>query len=231
VTAPGVLIAIEGGDGAGKSTQAARLASAVGASLTREPGGTPVGERIRELLLDPAAGDLSDRTELLLMLAARAQHLAERILPILELGQHVVVDRFSGSTIAYQGYGRGLPLDEVRSACAIATAGRIANLSILIDVPWSIARARRGGSPSQAQAAGAVSLGDELQAAGEFQAVDRIELTGGGFHERVREGFLAEAAADPLHWCVIDGTLDVEDVAAEIHREVAIRLGLLPVQP
>lgn len=198
----GVLIAVEGGEGAGKSTQAALLATAIGATLTREPGGTPAGEQIRSLLLDPANGPIGARTELLLMLAARAQHLAERIEPALAAGRHVVVDRFTGSTLAYQGYGRGLPLDEVRAACRFAAAGRAADLNILIDVEAGLGASRR------------------------LHGADRIEAESDAFHERVRAGFLAEAAADGAHWAVVDGSGTVDDVAREVAAVVAERLGL-----
>lgn len=201
---PGFLIAIEGGDGAGKSTQAAELAGAIGALLTREPGGTPIGERIRALLLDPGSTGMADRTELMLMLAARAQHLAERIEPALAIGRHVVVDRYSASTLAYQGYGRGLPLEDVRRACELATAGRWPDLTVLVDVPVAVGRQRRGDRP------------------------DRIEGEAAHFHERVRAGFLAEAEADPSRWCVVDGSGEVSAIAAEILSVVTGRLGIEP---
>jgi dTMP kinase len=198
----GRLVAIEGGEGAGKSTQAALLAEALEADLTREPGGTPIGERVRELLLDPGSGALDDRTELLLMLAARAQHLSERIEPALRAGRHVVVDRFSGSTLAYQGHGRGLPLDEVRRACDLATGGRWADLNVLVDVPVVVGSARCHASP------------------------DRIEAEAVEFHERVRRGYLAEAAADPAHWFVVSGDAPAAEVASAILQAVGDRLGI-----
>ncbi len=198
----GRLIAIEGGEGAGKSTQAALLAKALDADLTREPGGTPVGERVRDLLLDPRSGTLDDRTELLLMLAARAQHMSERIEPVLRSGRHVVVDRYSGSTLAYQGYGRGLPLDEVRRACDLATGGRWADLNVLVDVPVRVGSARRHARP------------------------DRIEAEAVEFHERVRRGYLAEADLDPHHWIVVSGDAPAAELASSILRSVTDRLGV-----
>lgn len=197
----GRLLAVEGGEGVGKSTQAARLAEALGADLTREPGGTPLGEQIRAVLLEPGAGPLGDRTELLLMVAARAQHMSERIAPALSGGRDVVVDRFSGSTLAYQGYGRGIPLEEVRAACSIASNGRWPDLNILLDAPLEIASARRATLP------------------------DRIEAEASAFHERVRQGFLAEAAADQDHWCVIDATAPLEEVTRSLLAAVGERLG------
>jgi dTMP kinase len=204
--APGLLIALEGGEGAGKSTQAAKLAAALDADLTREPGGTELGERVRRLLLDPAAGHVDDWTELLLMLAARAQHLAERIEPELQAGRHVVVDRYSGSTLAYQGHGRRLPLEDVRRLCELATRGRWADLNVLVDVPVELGAARRGGRPDP--------------------ATDRIEAETFSFHERVRQGYLVEAAADPERWLVVDGSGSPEEVAAAILEGVQERLGL-----
>lgn len=198
----GRLIAFEGGEGSGKSTQAKALAETLGAELTREPGGTPLGERLRRLLLDePSAID--PRAELMMMLAARAQHLAEVIEPALAAGRHVVVDRFAGSTLAYQGYGRGLPLAEVKCACLLASAGRQADLNILLDLPVSAGSVRRG-----------------------LKEKDRIEAAGPEFHDRVRQGFLAEAEADPVHWCVLDGSPPADEVAAAVRHVVAARLGL-----
>ncbi len=206
LAATGRLIAIEGGEGAGKSTQAAGLASALGADVTREPGGTPLGERVRRLLLDPAAGHVDDWTELLLMLAARAQHLAERIEPALQAGRHVVVDRYSGSTLAYQGHGRGLPLDDVRRLCDLATRGRWADLNVLIDVSIEVGAARRGGRHDATP--------------------DRFEAETIRFHDRVRQGYLIEAASDPEHWLVVDGTGTTDDVASAILAGVQERLGI-----
>ena len=203
MTRRGRLIAFEGGEGAGKSTQASRLAAAIGADLTREPGGSWLGERVRQLLLDPepgeAAGEIDPRAELMLMLAARAQHVSEVIRPRLDAGRDVVVDRYSGSTLAYQGYGRGLPLQEIRGACDLATGCLWPDLTILLDVPVEVGTARRtsaGGEP------------------------DRIEAERDGFHVRVRGGFLAEAAADASSWVVIDGTLDPGDVERQVRVAV-----------
>jgi dTMP kinase len=198
----GRLVAIEGSEGAGKSTQASRLAEAIGAMLTREPGGTPLGERLRTLLLEESTGPLAARTELLLMLAQRAEHMEAVIEPALAAGSDVVVDRFTGSTLAYQGYGRGLPLDEVRAACDIAVAGRDADLYVLIDVPLEVGEGRR--------TAGA----------------DRIEKEGQEFHRRVREGFLDEATRRPDLWQVINGDRSPDDVAADVLKAVSGALGL-----
>lgn len=133
------------------------------------------------------------------MVAARAQHCAERIVPTLESGRDVVCDRFSGSTIAYQGFGRGLPVTEVKSACALATAGLDADLTLLLDVPLMVASTRR------------------------TRPLDAIESAGDGFHDRVRAGFLELARSDP-RWVVVSGEGSIADVAAGIQSIVASRL-------
>ncbi len=198
----GRFIAFEGGEGCGKSTQAALLADALGALLTREPGGTPLGHRLRELLLDPHAGHVDPRAEALLMAADRAQHVATVVRPALEAGRHVVTDRFAGSSLAYQGYGRGLRVDEVRALSSWATADIWPDLTVLIDVRVEVAAAR---------------LGEDL---------DRFERAGDGFHQRVTEGFLELAAREPDRWVVIDGAPPVEVVAAAVRDAVAERLDL-----
>ncbi len=208
----GRLIAFEGGEGAGKTTQAQRLAAALGAELTREPGGTELGDEVRRLLLhpQPAGPEIDARAELMLMLAARAQHVAERILPALASGRDVVVDRFSGSTLAYQGYGRGLPVDSVRIACDLATGGLWPDVTILLDVPAAVGSARHasaGASP------------------------DRIEAEPGGFHGRVVEGFRRLAAADPEHWVVVDGQADVGTVTLKVQEAVDDVLGRPGAEP
>jgi len=206
----GRLVAIEGGEGAGKSTQSALLAAAIGAELTREPGGSPIAERIRGLLLDPSLGVLAPRAELCLMLAARAEHLASRIEPALAAGHHVVVDRFVGSTLAYQGYGRGLPIEEVRQACDLAAGGRWPDLSVLLDVPIEIAERRRA----------------EQEAHQPRSSRDRIEAEEAAFHLRVHEGFRVIAEEDAQHWAVIDGSASETEVAACVLGAVRGRLGV-----
>lgn len=197
------LIAFEGGEACGKSTQAALLASRLGAVLTREPGGTPLGERVRSLLLDPASGALSDRAEALLMAAARAQHVAEVVAPALAAGRTVVTDRYAHSSLAYQGYGRGLDLDEVRRLSEWATGGRWPDLVVLLDLDAAEAESRRGRP-------------------------DRFEAESAAFHRRVEAGFRSLAAADPARWRVVDGSGPVEQVAARVWDAVA---GLLPEAP
>jgi dTMP kinase len=196
----GRFIAFEGGDGCGKSTQARLLAEARGALLTREPGGTPAGERMRAIALDPATGALDVRTEILLIAAARAEHAAAVIGPTLAAGRDVVSDRYVASSLAYQGYGRQVPVEEVRRVNDWATRGLRPDLTVLIDVPAAVAAER---------------VGTDL---------DRFEAEGDGFHERVAEGYRTLAADDP-GWVVVDGTGTVEAVAARVVAAVEERLG------
>lgn len=195
----GCFIAFEGGEASGKSTQAERLARRIDALLTREPGGTPLGEEVRSLVLH-ASHDIDPRAEALLMAAARAQHVRDVIEPALASGRHVVTDRFTASSLAYQGEGRGLPIDDVASLSAFATSGLQPDLYVLLYVPAGVAAVRRD------------------------RAHDRVEAAGDEFHTRVRRGFARLAAADPTRWVVIDGSASVIEVEAQIHREVTSRL-------
>ncbi|MDQ6698066.1 MAG: dTMP kinase, partial [Actinomycetota bacterium] len=145
----GRLIVFEGGEASGKSTQAARLAEGLGARLTREPGGTSLGAELRGLLLDPAAAPVAVRAEALLMAADRAQHVAEVIGPALAASEDVVCDRFVGSSLAYQGYGRGLGVDDVRRLSAFATSGVEPDLVILLDVAPEVAIGRSDRAPDR----------------------------------------------------------------------------------
>ncbi|MDG2240186.1 MAG: dTMP kinase [Longimicrobiales bacterium] len=201
----GRFIVLEGGDGVGKSTQAALLSSFMDARgiphvLTREPGGTPVGEAIRELLLGRADFDMPAETELLLMLAARATFVRDVVRPALAEGKVVLADRFSLSTLAYQGYGRGLDLDDVREAIRIATGGLDADLYVVLDLP-----AREGTARQQR---------DGMQP-------DRIEQAGDAFLGRVREGYLELAESE-----VTVRTVSARGKPEEVHmriREVLAR--------
>jgi dTMP kinase len=199
---PARFIAFEGGEGSGKSTQAARLADSIGAVLTREPGGTTLGAQLRALLLAPETGDVEPRAEALLMAADRAQHVATVVRPALAAGRHVVTDRFAGSSLAYQGYGRGLPLDEVAHLSRWATDGIWPDLVVFLDVAAEVAASR---------------IGDEL---------DRFEQAGGGFHFRVTEGFRELAAGEPERWVVVDGAATIDEVATAVRTAVAERLDL-----
>jgi len=198
----GMFIAFEGGEACGKSTQSQRLATVIDAVLTREPGGTVVGAQLRAVLLDPQTVNLSDRAEALLMAADRAQHVAEVVEPALASGRHVVTDRFAGSSIAYQGHGRGLPVSEIRDLSLWATGGVWPDLIVLLDVPEAEADRRLGSSR------------------------DRMESEPASFHAAVMEGFRAQAAAEPDRWVVIDGTPSIEKVSAAVFAVVAERLQL-----
>lgn len=195
----GRFIVFEGGEAAGKSTQARRLAERFDAVLTREPGGTEVGESLREMLLDPSS-TIDVRTEALMMAAARAQHVAEVVRPALEGGRDVVCDRYTYSSVAYQGHGRGLDPDEVRGLSAWATDELWPDLVVLLDVPDDEAAAR-------------------LQ-----RSLDRFEQADAEFHRRVRDGFRTQAAADAQRWVVIDGVGSPDEVFERVVAAVDARL-------
>ncbi len=199
---PGRLIALEGIDGCGKSTQARLLADRLGAVLTFEPGATSLGGALRTLVLDPGQAPVSDRAEALLMAADRAQHVAEVVRPALAGGTWVVTDRYSGSTMAYQGYGRGLDLGELDRLVEWATGGLAPDLSILVEVDPAVGRARRHGSPD-----------------------DRMEGQDDGFLGRVAEGYRCLADQQQSPWLVVDGTGAIDEVAAQIWAGVHERLG------
>jgi len=196
----GRLIAVEGVDASGKSTQARMLADSLGAECTFQFGATNVGRVIRDVLLDPANESVDDRTEALLIIADKAQHVAEIVGPALESGRDVVTDRFTASTLAYQGYGRGLDLDELEAMMRFATGGLEPDLNVLMDLPPEQAWRRLGSS------------------------VDRFEGQGREFLERVRDGFLALATADPQRWAVVDAAGTTDEVAAQILTAVSDRL-------
>ena len=195
----GRFIVFEGGEGCGKSTQAALLAGRLGAVLTRQPGGTAVGVALRTILLDPATAGLDARAEALLMAADRAQHAAEVIGPALTAGSDVVCDRYLYSSLAYQGYGRGLPVEEVRGLSDWATAGLLPDLVVLLIVPAPVSQQR---------------LGREL---------DRFEAAGADFHTRVAAGFLELAANEPDRFVVVDGDGSIDQVAQSVLDVVAVR--------
>jgi dTMP kinase len=195
-----VFISFEGLDGCGKTTQAAMLAAALeleGRTVVRvrEPGGTPIGERIRELLLD---GDsvIGGAAEALLYAAARAQLVDQVILPALARGEVVVADRFIDSSLAYQGVARGLGLEQVLQANELATGGLMPDITLLLELPPELAAARRGDTP------------------------DRIESESDGFHAAVAEGFAAAAARFPERIHVVDASGPPRAVLARV-REAA----------
>ena len=196
-------IVLEGSEGCGKSTHARRLGDAIGAVVTRETGGTPIGQRLRAILHDTTVLDLDDRAETLIVAADRAQHMAEVVRPALTAGRHVVSDRSVYSTLAYQGYGRGLPIDEVRGINEWAMGEIWPDLVVLLTIPPDVTAARM-----------------------RRRQLDRFEQAGDDFHARVERGFAAMAAAEPARWVVVDGTRPKDEVGAVIRGAVTERLGL-----
>jgi dTMP kinase len=205
--APGRFVVFEGGEAAGKSTQASRLARRIGAVMTREPGGTQAGAAMRGLLLDPATAGLDDRAEALLMAADRAQHVAQVIRPALAAGRHVVSDRYVGSSLAYQGYGRGLPVEDIRRLSAWATGGLAPDVVVLLDLAVDAAAARMHERP------------------------DRMEAAGGDFHRRVGDGYRALAAAEPDRWLVLDASPPPDELEAAVWQALVERLPDLAATP
>lgn len=200
ITDTGVFVCFEGGEGGGKSTQARLLADwleAAGYStlLTRQPGGTEVGRRVREIVLSPETGELAHRTEALLYAADKAEHVERVLLPALARGEVVVTDRYVDSAIAYQGSGRDLDPAEVTAVNRWATAGLRPHLTVVLDLPPEHGLAR-------------------------FDGRDRIEAESPEFHERVRQAFLDLAAADPGHYLVLDASGTREQVAAAVRDAV-----------
>jgi dTMP kinase len=203
-----VFIVAEGIEGSGKSTLIAGVAERLAAEghavlVTREPGGAPLGDAVREIFLNRAVA-ISALAESFLVNSARAQHVAEVIRPALAEGQIVLCDRFTDSTLAYQGYGRGVGFDALRAMCATACDGVEPDLVILLDLPVSVARARLRERPI---------------------AADRIESEGDEFHERVRRGFL-ELAGESLRHVVLDGMASPEHVLHESLIAIRGRLGV-----
>ncbi len=202
----GLLITFEGPEGSGKTTQI-RLLHAAWAQrgragiATREPGGTRIGNAIRSLLLDPAHTEMSARTETLLFQAARAQIVDEVIRPALAAGQVVLCDRYADSTLAYQGYGHGQALDPLRRLGDYATAELTPALTLYLDIDVHTGLARKR--------------------AGAAEEWNRMENHALAFHQRVRDGYLALAAADPARWLVIDAAQPLAAIHAQILTRVA----------
>lgn len=204
-----MFITFEGPDGAGKTTQINFLDKALASEgykvvLTREPGGNRISERIREILHDPANTEMSPRAEVLLYSAARAQHVDQVILPALASGAVVLCDRYADSTLAYQGYGRNLDLDALRSLTNFATAELRPDLTVYIEIsPEEGLRRRR------------------VDASAEWNRLDREALA---FHQRVHAGYLELAALEPNRWLIIDGERPPKTISEEIVRLVFSRL-------
>lgn len=190
----GRWIALEGGEGCGKSTQARLLAERLDAVLTREPGGTAIGERVRAILLDAADIRIHPRAEALLMAADRAEHVAEVVRPALEEGRDVVSDRSVWSSIAYQGYGRGLEVEELLRINRWATTDVFPDVVVVLDVLPTVARSRTGAPR------------------------DRMEAAGDEFHRRVASAF--ERLAEERGWSVVDANDSIELVAARVWSAV-----------
>ena len=200
----GVFVCFEGGEGAGKSTQTRALESwlqseGYAVRLTFEPGDTEVGRRVRQIVLDPATGDLADRTETLLYAADKAEHVEKVVLPALGRGEVVITDRYVDTSLAYQGTGRGLVAAELESVLRWATGDLRPHLTVLLDV----------------------DPGDGL---GRFEGRDRIEAESIEFHRRARAGFLTLAEADPDHYLVLDARRPLEELADAAHRRLATML-------
>lgn len=195
----GRFITLEGGEGAGKSSNMEWLADQLRAAgktvlLTREPGGTPLAESIREVLLAPSDEVMADNTELLLVFAARAQHLAEKIRPALARGEWVLCDRFVDATWAYQGAGRGLDQDAIGALEELVVATSQPDMTILFDVPVDVGMAR----------------------AGKRAALDRIEQEDRAFFDRIRECYLQRADQQPGRFRVLDAGQPLEQVRAQL---------------
>lgn len=205
---PGQFITFEGLDGSGKSTHLRHAAAwfaerGIPHLVTHEPGGTPLGDEVRALFLDSRWGALDGVVELLLVFASRRQHLLEVVEPALLAGRHVLCDRFTDSTRAYQGYGRGVPLDVIEQVDRLATGGRTPDRTLLFDLPAAAARAR-GHSPARQE------RGD----------VDRLDAEALDFYERVRRGFLATAAGD-RRFHVLDSSGPARATESQVRRALA----------
>ncbi|MEO0077669.1 MAG: dTMP kinase [candidate division WOR-3 bacterium] len=198
----GILITFEGVEGSGKSTQVELLVHhlreiGLDCVVSREPGGTPIGERVRDILLDPSVKEMAGLTELLLYLASRNQHVIDKVLPALRSGQIVVIDRFADSSIAYQGFGRRLGVRVVSRLNKLVTCALRPDLTFLVDIPVGKGRERKAGS-----------------------VLDRLEREDVEFHERVRLGYLRLARRAPGRIKVLDGTLPADRLAEVVRIQV-----------
>ena len=196
----GVFVCFEGGEGSGKSTQSRLLrehleAEGYAVRLTFEPGDTPVGRDLRRIVLSPETGELSDRTEVLLYAADKAEHVDTVVQPALDRGEVVVTDRYVDSTLAYQGAGRTLPVAEVEQVARWATRDLRPHLTVVLDL-------------------------EPEHGLGRFEERDRIEGESVEFHQRVREAFLQMAAADADHYLVLDARLPAEEIAAAVRQRL-----------
>lgn len=208
---PGLFIAFEGPEGSGKTKQLAALARQLRSRgddviETREPGGTPLGNAIRSILLDRTDVAIDGETELFLLAAARSQHVRDVIAPALAVGTIVLCDRYVDSSYAYQGGGRGIPIETIRAVQAIATRGVLPDFRVLLDVPVEVGLQRR-------------FAGDD--------AINRLDRADLGFHRRVRETYLALANAAPDDWIVVDAVPSIETVGVNVQSKVMARIDAL----
>ena len=195
----GFFITLEGVEGAGKTTQITRLAKVLGESVivTREPGGTPISEQIRDIFLN--SSDMAPQTELMLIAAARAQHVNDVILPALNGDRIVICDRFSDATVAYQGYRKGIDLKLIEQVNNIATGGLKPNITFLLDLPPDVGLQRKRDSD---------------------EPLTRLELESIVLHQKVREGYIAVAKAEPERVVVINALLDVDEIHTRMIKEI-----------
>lgn len=206
----GIFITIEGPDGSGKTTALQQVVPRLQQEMnrkvvaTREPGGSPIAEKIRSLILDPSHTDMDSRTEALLYAASRRQHLIEKVLPVLESGDVIFCDRFVDSSIAYQGYARGIGEEGIREINQFATEGIEPNVTLYIDVPAEVGIQRIHANLDER----------------EYNRLDQEKLA---FHEKVRAGYLQLAKANPERIVVVDGTMSRESVAEACYHIIKNR--------
>lgn len=211
----GAFITFEGIEGCGKTTQV-RLAAdylrgkSIDVVVTEEPGGSRLGAELRRILLNRGTAELSPRAELLLFLADRAQHVEELIRPALEQGKTVLCDRYCDATIAYQGFGRGLGLPEISALDSFSRQGLAPDMTLLFDLP-----PETGLERAFSRIAGGKQSGTDFR-----NAEDRFEHEGLEFHSRVREGYLSLARREPNRFRVLDASLDVEAIAAQVRANL-----------
>ena len=203
-----MFITLEGPEGSGKTSQLPALAGYLRTAgydvlVTREPGGTAVGDQIREILMNLQNVSIIPRTEILLFLAARAQHVDEVIRPALAAGKVVLCDRFGDSTLAYQGFGHKTDLETLQALLDFSTDGLKPDLTLLVDVPVDVGMARKRDNSS------------------EWNRLDAYALA---FHERVRQGYFALAEAEPERWIIVDATKDQDRVQQDIRKAILTRL-------
>lgn len=206
----GIFITFEGPEGGGKSLQVEKIREYLKQEgydvlVVREPGQTEIGEEIRQVLLNPKNKKMDSRTEILLFEASRAQLVKEMINPALATGKIVLADRFYDSTTAYQGYGRGMNLNDIKWLNQFATGGLIPDLTILLDVPPEVGIARRKKSKKK----------------------DRLDMEGIEFHQRVRKGYLKMAEKEPKRWRIVDANRPIEEIFEEIKKIVEEKIVLM----